>query len=236
MRKSGLRFWAIVTVLVAVITGVLIYRYLLELQEASQTEPLIDVVAARVKIPQGTQITQEMVKTSQMPEKYVHPLAVKNRQDVLNRYAGVDILPEQMILAGHLITQDNVKELPYKIPDGLRAITIGVSPVSGVGGHIKPGHYVDVLVIYKQDSKSENPTVVTLLQNILVLAVGADLEKKEQVQPYDEVTLAVKPEDAQLIALGEGVGRIKLTLRPAGHLDKPSLPRVGIDALSRPSN
>lgn len=233
MRKSGLRFWAIVTVLVAIITGVLVYRYLLQVQEASQMEPLIDVMVARVNISEGTLITQDMIKRSKMPEKYVHPMAIRDTKDVLNHYAGIDILPDQTILAGHLIVEDRAKELPYKIPEGLRAITVGVNPVSGLGGHIKPGHCVDVLVIYKEPSGSEQTVTVTLLQDILVLAVGPDLEKKEEVQACNEVTLAVRPEDAQLIALSESVGRIKLTLRPLGHLEKPSLPHVSIDALSR---
>lgn len=233
MRKSGLRFWAIATVLVAVITGILVSRYLREVQEASQMEPLIDVIVAQAKISEGTLITQDLVKASKMPAKYVHPTAVKDMKDVLNRYAALDILPEQTILAGHLIQEDRVKELSYKIPEGLRAITIGVNPVSGVGGHIKPGHYVDVLVICKETSGSDKTMTVTLLQDILVLAVGPDLYKKDEVQAYDEVTLAVRPQDAQLIALSESVGRIKLTLRPPGYRGKPSLPRVSTDVLKK---
>jgi Flp pilus assembly protein CpaB len=66
-----------------------------------------------------------------------------------------------------------------------------------------------------------------------VLAVGTDLEKREEVQAYDEVTLAVKPEEAQLVALSESVGRIKLTLRPPGQGGTLALPQVGINAMSR---
>ncbi len=233
MTKSRLRFWAAATLLISVIMGVLVYQYLLEVKKASQPEPLTEVVVARVRIPVGSRITQDMIKTSQLPAKYVHPMAVKDRKDVLNQFAGVDILPDQVILSGHFITGDNIKELPYNIPDGFRAITIAVNPVSGVGGHIKPGHYVDVLVAYKEDLNSGNVSVVTLLQNVLVLAVGTDLEKKEEVQAYDEVTLAVKPDEAQLVALSESVGRIKLTLRPAGQGGTLSLPQAGISSMPR---
>ncbi len=167
--------------MIALNNGVLVYRYLLEIQKTAQPEPLAEVVVARVRIPSGARITQDMVKTSQLPAKYVHPMAINDRKDAVNQYAGVDILPDQAVLTGHLVTESNVKELPFKIPEGYRAITVAVNPVSGVGGHVKPGHYVDILVACKETPNSEDVTVVTLLQNVLVLATGPELDKKDEI-------------------------------------------------------
>lgn len=226
MRSPGAKFWTILTVAVGILTGVLVYTYLSALQAAKDDSSMVNVVVARVRIPRDTKISPEMIRVSQIPSKYVHPMAVNDPQDVVDRYATQEFWPGEPILKGQVASEKAANELPYKIPSGKRAITIAVNSVTGVAGHIKPGHYVDVLVSYQVSERVEDVRVSTVLQKVLVLAVGSDLQKKEGIQQAETVTLAVRPEEAQMLFMAESVGRIKLVLRPAGEDGELRLPTI----------
>jgi len=226
MRVTSSKFWTIVTIALSILTGVLVYRYLSNLNRADTDQAMATIVVTRTRVSQGTRITPEMIKTVQVPVKYAHPMAISDPKNVIDHYATVDLWPEEPILAGQVASGKTGKELPYKIPEGTRAVTIAVDPVTGVGGHIKPGHYVDVLVSYQASERLEDIRVSTILQKVLVIAVGEDLEKKEGVQPAENITLAVTPEDSQLLTLAESIGRLKLVLRPAGDRSEVRLPTV----------
>ncbi len=234
--RSKPKLWLVLTVIAGLLTTGLVYVYLQRVQMAAvvEEEHKVAQVVAAVKIPEGTKLTLDMLKTVEVPDKYSHSLAVTNPNDALGQFATVDLWPDEILLTAHLSSVNATKELPYKIPEGTRAITIGVNLVSGVAGHIKPGYYVDLLISYKLGDRVEDLKTVTLLQKILVLAVGPDLVKQEGVQESENITLAVTPKDAQLVALAEATGRIKLTLRPAGESGSVGLPTVDIRNLRTP--
>ncbi len=234
MRRPGARIWTVLTIVVGVITFILVFRYLSGQEQTAAAEPMTQVVLARARIPQGTKIGSDLVKTVQFPAKHVPDTALVALQDVVGKFATVDIWPEQMIFAGQVVSDKAGNELPYRIPEGCRAITVAVNPVSGVAGHIKPGHYVDVLVSYKVSDRQDEFRVVTLLQNVLVLAVGSDMQKKDGVQLTESITLAVTPAQAQSVMLAESLGRLKLTLRGAGDGSKAALSGVDRSALQYP--
>ncbi len=228
MRSSKSKFLIIGTVALGLVTAGLVYMYLAQVQTAAVDQVMTNVVTATRKIPQGTKISPDMVKTVQMPVKYTHPSTVTDTKTAIGNFATVDLFQDETILTTHIASDKTANELPYKIPEGTRAITIAINQLSGVAGHIKPGHYVDILMSYKDGEAIEENKVVTLLQNILVLAVGPDLQKKEGIQESENITLAVTPSAAQLIMLSENIGRMKLVLRPSGEESKPVLPSVNL--------
>lgn len=217
----------VLTVAVALLASFLVYIFLKDLQEGNADQA--DVVTAAVKISEGTRITREMVKTVRMPVQYIHPQAARRVDEVVGLYATVEMLAEEVILTGQLAATNTTKELTYRIPEGKRAVTVAVSSVTGVAGHIKPGHFVDMLVSYQLGEDDANPRqVTTLMQNIEVLAVGPDLQKKDGVQAAENITLAVSPQDAQRVMVAESQGQIKFSLRPAGDEKKETLKPVNL--------
>lgn len=214
--------WVALTVIVALITMGLVYNYLKGFQE--ETGEFKEAVAAVVKIDEGTKLTPEMLKTVKIPAKYLHNQAVANPQDIVGMYTNVDLWADEIILQGQVASSDNSSELPYRIPEGMRAVTIAVDAVSGVAGHVKPGHRVDVLV---NATLNEVNQTFTLLQNIEVLAVGTQLTKKEGAQETANITLAVDPDQAQRIMLAESEGEMKVVLR--GSEDEQTVNNGKID-------
>jgi len=138
------------------------------------------------------------------------------------------------------------RSLSYIIPEGRRAFAINASEIQNVGGLLLPGDYVDVVVLYDIEftSLSGEPETEdaflahTLLQNIEVLSVSqvvADIvpgeeadETGQRVRNSDAapnpsaatITLALTPEDAQLMYLAEANGRIRLSMRSFGDAEE----------------
>jgi len=218
MGKS--KIWLALTLLLAILTGFLVYRYLESVRNPNP-EPMARQVVARARIDAGTRITADMLQTVEIPEKYAHPSAAPAPELVTGRFALSDIYPGEAVLLDKVATENTVTELPYKVPDGYRALTVPVNALAGVAGLLKPGYRVDVIVTYTEDDPVRDAKAVTLVQDVLVLAVGQDLTGAEGTQSLENVTLALTPSDAQMVALGEFIGELKLSARPAEDSSKP---------------
>lgn len=141
------------------------------------------------------------------------------------------------------------EDIALTLAPGMRAVAVQVSEVTGVGGLLLPRNFVDVIAVFPNAPAGvggdalQNVKSVTLLQNIEVLAVGQEAQEPVPVASEDgqdaargqrpgdagrqpdakSATLAVTPQDAQLLALvQEAGGIIWLSLRPAGDQDTPS--------------
>jgi pilus assembly protein CpaB len=117
------------------------------------------------------------------------------------------------------------------VRDGMKAVTIRVNDVEGVGGFVLPGDRVDVVLTRQVDKTSASNEVV--LQNGRVLAVdqSAD-ERADKPAVVKAVTLEVDQVGAQRLSLAATVGSLSLMLRKAGETtaDKPR--RITLDDLT----
>lgn len=185
-----------VSLLAAVIAG-LSYFYYVNLKverEIGDLKDVVVIVKAKVNIPSGTRIDESMVEQYTFPKRYLPPKVVENPNQVIGQVALATIFKDEPILLSKLVPFDE-SSLDRRIPEGYRALTIGVSDrqeVPGVAGMIRPGHFVDVMVTVHvntmeiEKGRASNvpfiPTsaqalkaeVRTFLQNVKVLSVGRD--------------------------------------------------------------
>lgn len=215
--------WVAITLLMALITTLLVYNYLQGFQQKDAAE-FKETVAAVQDIQAGTKLTPGMLKTVRIPAEYLHTKAVADVKEAAGMYTSVDLIAEEIILKPQLFAAKDSNEMPYRIPEGMRAVTIAVNTISGVAGQIKPGYRVDVLLNTEINGIRET---FTFLQNIEVLAVGTQIEKKEGPQETGSITLAVDPDQAQRIALAESSGQMKVVLR--SHEDDKTVNNGRID-------
>lgn len=217
MQVFKSKIWFVITIFLGIVTSLLVANYLKGIeQRATQEGITATVVVATKKIPQGIPVTTKMIKTVQMPIKYAPKNAFTHPNQVANKFTTVALWPEDILTKEKLVSANISNDLTYKIPEGNRAITIAVNPVSGVANLIKPGHYVDILFTYKSSSdKQENNNTIIMLQRVMVLAVGTDLNQKDEAQVSENITLSVTPQEATFLTLAETTGKLKLTLRPA---------------------
>jgi pilus assembly protein CpaB len=144
------------------------------------------------------------------------------------------------VSTARLVAAPQVKALSFEIPPGLRGMAIPVSIKDTPAALIAPGDFVDVIVstdadVLNQSAASATPSAAngkaaaTLVQNVQVLSVDRNFANTGVV--YDSstrgtppgskddvsfVTLAVTPEQAQLLWLAQDGGELTLVLRAFG--------------------
>lgn len=102
------------------------------------------------------------------------------------------------------------------IAEGMRAVTIPVDNVKGVGGFVMPGDRVDI-VFTQRDRKSGQQTAKIMMEKVKVLSVDQRAgSRSDGPKVAKTVTLETDTKGAQRLALASDVGRLSLLLRSAG--------------------
>jgi pilus assembly protein CpaB len=174
------------------------------------------VVAVR-PLPLGDMVTRDSVRTRSVPGDLFPKGAFSNLEDVLNRPVISPILPDEPVMDTRLASRGAGLGLAPMIPDGMRAISVRVNDVVGVAGFILPGMHVDVLSTGRAVGRDEVVTR-TVLENITVLSAGQTVQVDARSQSINTavVTLLVRPDQAEALALANSEGRIQLVLRNSG--------------------
>jgi pilus assembly protein CpaB len=173
----------------------------------------VPVVVAASDIQVGAKLAPNDVRVVTIPPSSVPPGAFSSPSKIIGRGAILPVTKGDFILPSKLAPVNAGSGLPSMIPQGMRAVSVRVNDVVSVAGFVQPGSHVDVLATGNPGSGSERQTF-TVLENVLVLAVGKNLERNisEAAQLAPVITLAVSPDDAQKLAL-VSEGRIQLALR-----------------------
>jgi len=206
-----------IAVVVALITSFLVYTYLqtrTKVEQVSvQTQP---VAVAVVDISWGTTLNKEMIKKVDFLKGSTPPGSFSDSTALVGRVAIYPIKADEPIIESRLAPVTiKTGGVAAVITPKKRAVAIRVDKVIGVSGFIRPGNRVDVLVTIPF-GKASTSIPKTILQNILVLTVGPELEKKakeEKPSEMDVITLELTPEEAEKIALAAAEGKLTLALR-----------------------
>ena len=111
------------------------------------------------------------------------------------------------------------------VQDGMKAVTIRVNDVEGVGGFVLPGDRVDVVLTRQTDKDKASTEIV--LQNARVLAVDQSADvSADKPAVAKAVTLEVSTDQAQRVWLASSVGNLSLLLRKAGETNAESTKRI----------
>lgn len=190
----------------------------------------VEVVKAAREIPVGTPLTDEMVKSELVPEKFLPPNFIL-KQDITVFYGqplAVKVQKDKMILTSDFAVSEVARDLSSKIPAGERALSVPVDTISGVSSLLQPGDRVDILGTFPVTSKEEvieeaegtssvGYVTMTLLQNVTLLAVGQQFSDvasdQQQRQQYSSVTMSVTVDEAELLTIAQTRGKLMLLLR-----------------------
>jgi hypothetical protein len=106
--------------------------------------------------------------------------------------------------------------MPLLIPPGMRAVSVQVDEVSDIAGFILPHAHVDILVAVSNqgNGQADKPFSKIVLQNVEVLAVAQEIEKKkDEPELVKVITVLVTPQDAERLALATREGVLRLAMR-----------------------
>jgi pilus assembly protein CpaB len=176
------------------------------------------VVVAKQALRFGTELTPAMLQEVPWPPEAMPSGAFAKISDVISggrRVVLSAIEANEPVLALKITGAGQRATLSALVKPGMKAVTIRVNDVEGVGGFVLPGDHVDVVLTRQLDKGSATTEVV--LQNTRVLAVDqiAD-ERAFKAAVAKSVTLEVSTVEAQKIWLASSVGNLSLLLRKAG--------------------
>lgn len=178
------------------------------------------VVVVTGDLEVGHPLGADDLTTTDLPDRFVesrHIPAVRIDDLLSLRLAGPVKAGELLLLSDIAGMRAMDRTLSGLIADGTRAMPVRVAHM-GFSRLLRPGDRVDVFVSRKRDSGMRTET---LLENVLVLAVGNDLGaiQDERNQRGGQVTLNVTPEQGHTLANAESDGVLRLVLRnPSDHL------------------
>lgn len=230
--KRSVYIAGFLAIAIAAVATYLLYDYM-KGQERMTKELVATerVVVAAKDIPAGVNIDSTMVKIADWPKAATPPGAILSTDQAVGRITIERHLTGDPIVEARLVPREGVPGvLTYKIPEGHRAMTVGVDQVAGVAGFITPGSMVDVvLTIIPPGGQQPVGKVIPSLQNIPVLAIGQIVEQKEgQPVVVPTVTMDVSPQQAEELAIASTQGKLQLILRRAGDKEMIKTPGANI--------
>jgi pilus assembly protein CpaB len=185
----------------------------------------VNVLCAKVDVPEGAELDQEMIAVREIPARFVTGSYIKAEESGASSPVGqrvtVPLKAGDPILASSF---ESVREAEFSTMISLkgRAVTIDVQEKTAVGLWVRPNDHVDVIGSFRDPANQEMKTV-TLLQNVVVLATGRVTANTayvaEDQKKFQTVTLLVLPEEAEILTLSQELGQISLLLRNPEDLD-----------------
>ena len=198
-------------------------------------EPAVEfktLVVAREPLRFGTELTEERLEEIPWPQNDLPAGAFANIDAALAVPGRVVLSPieaNEPVLLTKLSGPDGRATLSNLLAPGMRAVTIRIDEIAGVGGFVMPGDRVDVVLTRDAGAIQEvqgaaqgasGSTIATeiVVENVKILTVGQGMDERQTApQVASSVTLEVTPEDANKVALARNVGSLSLSLRSAGE-------------------
>lgn len=205
----------------------------------SNQKNMATVVVAKQDIPLGTTLTDKMFEEITVYSQILQPRTASSIDRVVNKINIAPISKGEQVLLNKLSIAGQETSLSSKVPRGKRAITVPVDNLAAVGGMVKPGDHVDVMgtvpvpTMTPEGKQATTTSTMLLFQDTLVLAVGQDFasvsgsadDKRKERTSSPVITLALSPQEANLIAFVQEQGKIRLILRsPEDTQTQPAVP------------
>jgi len=231
-----------VAVLFGLIASLLVTSSLKRLNQA-HLQPTVSVVVVTQRLRGHQLIDAHDVAVKQFPKNAVPPEALATVDQVVGRFTAGDWFVGDPVLSGMVIAKVSTAGFPLSIPRGERAFTIPDDPVVGVDHLVSAGDHVDVLVTYTPAKHKGTPEVDTVLQSVLVLYVDNTPQPStsatasssstgsgvtggstaSRTPTADTITLALTPDQAQVLDYARTYGQIQLVLRNPADTNSESL-------------
>ncbi len=204
----------------------------------------VRVVVARQNIPSNEPLTVGMVASRPVPRKFVHANAIYPEEvDLLmNRELLYPVRAGDPILWMDFKGGERYRGFSSMIKEGERALSLQMKNTSILAGLLQPGDHIDIIGTFKPEaigSRKEGDTTLTLLQNVVVLAVGKLTSTRSGAGRVGStsgvVTVLVTPEEAELLIFAQRSGDLQNILRNPGDIETfDNLPRITFADILQP--
>ncbi|CAM3820494.1 Flp pilus assembly protein CpaB [Polynucleobacter arcticus] len=199
------------------------YLYLANTSPPTGPVDVIRVYSANKEILPGSKIASADI-TAMSPLPNVIPAgAIFDINLIVNKVAENRIGPGEIIVS-NMISQKNLVDVASDLPAGARAFTITVNEISGVGGFVVPGNYVDVILSGQDPAYGAYSKVI--VQNARVLAISQLRTITEASKVGNSATLQISADEVNRLDLARTYGTLSLVLRSADDINSKSTIRA----------
>lgn len=217
--------------------------------EAPAPSPSTMVLVAAGDLPAGQFVRRENLHWQTWPSDGVSASYAVSGQRQLEDFVGAVV--RTGLSDGEPITESRVVRpgdrgfLAAVLTPGYRAVTVSVTPSTGLAGFVFPGDHIDLIATLTitdggggsspqaDPAGGEHHASETVLTDIRVLALDqrVDDERKEVVVAKT-ATLEVTPKQAEIIAVVSEIGKLSLSLRSLAHDESETAAETGNPGLS----
>jgi pilus assembly protein CpaB len=203
-------------------------------QQPERAIPTQTIVVAKEPLRYGAELNASMLKEVDWSGDALPAGAFHKVGDLLKggrRIVLAAIEANEPVLALKVTGPGQRATLSALVGDGMKAVTIRVNDVEGVGGFVLPGDHVDVVLTRNKSGTA--PTSEIVLQNTRVLAVDQSADQRATKAAVSKsVTLEVSTVDAQKVWLAASVGNLSLLLRKAGETAEVKTRQISLKDLA----
>lgn len=222
-------------VLAMVGTGLLV-GYVQEAKaQAVSGERMVDVLVVTDGVKRGTEATamSGSVKTVQVPAKVLAAGAVTDLASLKGQVASAELVAGEQVVAARFVSASSVQRADA--PKDKLQVTVALAPERAVGGHVRPGDTVAVLLSFDpfaaegQDGNETPNSTRMILHKVLVVAVQVDAQTSAQIRKDKDddeapapapagkllVTLALDAPSVERVVFGAEHGKVWLSVEPA---------------------
>lgn len=201
----------------AVLLVIVSFIFLMD-KEKSLPAPQITAGEVQVLIPiapieSGTELEPQLFRLEKRPAAQIGEGYLRDLEQIKGVYAGSYIAAGAPLNSAYVTTKRPINQIQANIPDGYRAVTLGVDATTSVEGWARPGAKVDVLLSSVVAAK---PVIRVIVQNAKVLSAGMQANGEPQDAGQNvpaTVTLLVTADEAGKIQLASSSGSLSLVLR-----------------------
>lgn len=211
------------------------------------TEPVL-VAAADLK--PGAAVKAEDLRYETWPAAAIDARLVRRGggEDPKGQFVGAilrrPVIAGEPMTSGVVFRPGDAGIMAGILAPGMRAVTVAVSPTTGVGGFVLPHDRVDIVL--DQDVRNTAANALpgqgeplggrivrfaseVVLADLRVLAVDDKLAKPDAAAnlPARTVTLEVTPKDAEILLAAAKLGELSLALRSLAAAEPPVAPGAG---------
>ncbi len=191
------------------------------------------VVVAKQSLRFGTELNASMLQEVPWPIEAQPSGAFSKIEDILSggrRVVIAAIEANEPVLAIKITGAGQRATLSALVKAGMKAVTIRVNEVEGVGGFVLPGDHVDVVLTRQTDKASATAEVVLRDRRVLAVDQTAD-ERAAKAAVARSVTLEVETIEAQKVWLASSIGSLSLLLRKAGETSDVKTRKISLKDL-----
>src|SRR5216684_4236293 len=196
-------------------------------QAPAAQQPSTMVLVAKGNLSAGQFVRPENLRWQPWPDDGVAPSYIVQGQRQLEDFIGAVVRSAvgdgEPITETRLVRKTDRGFLASVLHPGYRAVTVNLTPSSGIAGFLFPGDHVDVIVTLSPQSEEKDG--------------GKTHDKRADDQNKDIVigraaTLEVTPKQAEVVAVVSAVGQITLSLRSLARDEAEAAAESGRQKLS----